>query len=145
MDNLLIRELKQEDADTLGEINASIVKRPNKINFQRIIEEQERNSGVKSFVAEVGDKVVGYMISYTLSGGFGMDKSAWIAIVGVDPKYMGRGIGKKLAEETFKFYKEKGIKHVYTSCRWDSTDMLSFLKTLGFDRSDFINLRKQFE
>jgi hypothetical protein len=26
--------------------------------------------------------------------------------------------------------------------RWDSTDMLSFFKTLGFDRSNFINLRK---
>ena len=145
MDHLLIREIKQEDADDLGKINASIVKRPNKINFKRIIEEQARNSGVKSFIAELEGKVVGYMISYTLSGGFGMDKSAWIAIVGVDPKYMGMGIGKSLAEETFKFYKSKGIRNIYTSCRWDSTDMLSFFKTLGFDRSDFVNLRKEFD
>jgi ribosomal protein S18 acetylase RimI-like enzyme len=55
---------------------------------------------------------------------------------------MGRGIGESLAKEIFKIYKETGITSVYTSVRWDSTDLLSFFKTLGFDRSNFINLRK---
>ena len=67
---------------------------------------------------------------------------AWIATLGVDPNYMGQGIGAGLAEETFSYYKSKGIENVYTSVRWDSADMLSFFKTLGFDRSNFINLRK---
>ena len=82
------------------------------------------------------------MISYTLSVGFGIDKSAWIAIFGVDPKFMGQGIGKGLANEVFRFYKEHGIYNIYTSVRWDSTDILSFFKSLDFDRSNFINLRK---
>ena len=60
----------------------------------------------------------------------------------VRPNHMGEGIGAKLAEEIFKVYKAKGIENVYTSVRWDSTDLLSFFKTLGFDRSNFINLRK---
>ena len=74
-----------------------------------------------------------------------MEKSAWIATVGVEPEFMGQGIGKALAEEIFRFYSEKNIKNVYTSVRWDSTDMLSFFKTLGFDRSNFINLRRAIE
>jgi len=82
------------------------------------------------------------MISYILTAGFGMAKSAWIATLGVDPNCMGQGIGASLAEEIFKYYKSQGIENVYTSVRWDSTDMLSFFKTLGFDRSNFINLRK---
>ncbi|RPJ10835.1 MAG: GNAT family N-acetyltransferase, partial [Desulfobacteraceae bacterium] len=41
--------------------------------------------------------------------------------------------------------REKGIKDVYTSVRWDSVDLLSFFKTLGFDRSNFINLKKSLE
>ena len=64
------------------------------------------------------------------------------ANVGVDPKYMGQGIGDRLAQEVFNFFKVKGIKDIYTSVRWDSTDLLSFFKRLGFDRSNFINLRK---
>jgi N-acetylglutamate synthase-like GNAT family acetyltransferase len=74
-----------------------------------------------------------------------MPKSAWIATLGVDPTCMGQGIGESLAKEIFSYYKGQGIENVYTSVRWDSTDLLSFFKTLGFDRSNFINLRKVIE
>jgi len=142
VDNLLIRRVKKEDSKDIARIFASIVKRYKEIDFDRLIYEQVRNTGMANFVAEIKGKVVGFIISYTLSGGFGIDKSAWIAMVGVDPKYMGRGIGKAMAEELFRFYKDQGINNIYTSVRWDSTDLLSFFKTLKFDRSDFINLSK---
>lgn len=142
MNNLLIRRVKTEDSEDIARIYSSIVKRYEEIDFNRIIREQVRNTDMANFVAEIRDKVVGFIISYTLSGGFGIDKSAWIAMVGVDPKLMGKGIGKNLAEEVFRFYKDQGINNIYTSVRWDSTDLLSFFKTLKFDRSDFINLSK---
>lgn len=51
-------------------------------------------------MAEREGKVVGFMISYIISGGFGLlNKSAWIVMLGVDPEFMGQGIGKKLAQE----------------------------------------------
>lgn len=142
MENLVIRKIKIEDASDVGNIYNSIMSKSKDIDFQRIIEEQSRTSGVTSFVAELEGKVVGYMISYTVSAGFGIDKSAWIAMLGVDPNHMGKGIGKKMAEKTFQFYRDQGIKNIYTSVLWDSTDLLSFFKTLKFDRSNFINLRK---
>ena len=145
MDNVLIRRLKIEDADEIGRIHAAIIQKPAKIDYRRVIEEQSRKDEDASFVAEIQGKIVGFMISYILSGGFGIEKSAWIAMLGVDPKYMGQGIGKKLAEEIFKFYRERGTKNIYTSVRWDSVDLLSFFKTLGFDRSNFINLRRVLE
>ena len=110
-----------------------------------MVEELTQSTGNMSYVAEYQDEIVGYMITYLLFGGFGIEKSAWIADVGVEPKFMGQGIGKALASEIFKFYSDMKIKNIYTSVRWDSTDLLSFFKTLGFDRSNFINLRKQME
>jgi ribosomal protein S18 acetylase RimI-like enzyme len=142
MDNLIIREMRIEDTEVVNRIYKSIVKTPTEINFRRIGEEQSQGRGAVSFVAEHEGSVVGYMISYILSGGFGIDKGAWIAMLGVDPRYMGQGIGKKLATEIFNFCKEKGIKNIFTSVRWDSTDLLSFFKAMDFDRSNFINLRK---
>ena len=62
--------------------------------------------------------------------------------MGVDPDFMGQGIGAEIARKIFEIYKAAGIEKVYTSVRWDSTDLLSFFKTLGFDRSEFINLKK---
>ena len=142
---MLIRRLKIEDADDITRIHAAITQSPVKIDYKRVIKERVGKADEASYVAEVKGKVVGYMISYIFYGGFGIEDSAWIAMFGVDPKFMGQGIGKKLAEEIFDFYKAKGITQIYTSVRWDSTDLLSFFKTLGFDRSDFINLRKRLD
>ena len=145
VENLQIRKIKAEDASDIGSIQSAITKSPTNIDFRQIIEDQVRKGEDASFVAQIDGKVVGYMISYIVFGGFGLEKGAWIATLGVDPKFMGRGIGKKLAEEILAVYREKGINDIYTSVRWDSVDLLSFFKTLGFDRSNFINLRKELE
>ena len=145
MEGLIIRKLNREDARDISRINAAITRKPAKDEFRRMVEELTQSTGNMSYVAEYQDEIVGYMITYLLFGGFGIEKSAWIADVGVEPKFMGQGIGKALASEIFKFYSDMKIKNIYTSVRWDSTDLLSFFKTLGFDRSNFINLRKQME
>jgi ribosomal protein S18 acetylase RimI-like enzyme len=143
--NFLIRKIKIEDADDMGRIMAAITKSPVEIDFRQIIEEQVQSDKDASFVAEIDGKVVGFMISHIVYGGFGLEKSAWIVTLGVDPQFMGRDIGKKLAEEIFRVYRDRGIQYVFTSVRWDSVDLLSFFKTLDFDRSSFINLRKELD
>lgn len=142
MENVLIRRLKEEDVDEIGRIQERITKTVVTPDFLEIVREYAQKPNNACFVAEHDGHPVGFMISSILSGIFGIERSAWIAILGVDPKYMGRDIGKALAAEIMAFYEEKGIKNIYTSVRWDSTDLLSFFKTLGFDRSNFINLRR---
>jgi len=143
--DILIRKLKAKDAEDISNIYAAITQTPIKDDFIYIIEEQVNRKEDASFVAELDGSVVGYMISIVISGGFGIKKSTWISNMGVNPKFMGQGIGESLAKKIFYFSREKGIKDIYTSVRWDSPDLLSFFKTLGFDRSNFINLRKLLE
>jgi ribosomal protein S18 acetylase RimI-like enzyme len=142
MDDVTIRRLRKDDFEDISRIDAAITKTRSKLDFKRIVEEEVERAVDASYVAERRGRVVGYMISYVTSGNFGADKCAWIAMFGVDPKMMGQGIGQRLAEEIFRFHKSRGIKEILTSVRWDSTDILSFFKTLGFERSNFINLRK---
>ena len=142
MENIRIRELKAADADDIADIYASIVRKPVDTGFKALIEKHARSETDICFVAELDNRVIGFMISYILTFGFGIEKSAWIATLGVDPEFMGQGLGDRLGREIFKLYKHMGINRVYTSVRWDSTDLLSFFKTLGFDRSKFINLKK---
>lgn len=140
-----IRRLRNDDADEVGRIYTAITRQPVRVDFRRIVTDHAEREDSACFVAEIDGKVVGFMITYILTAGFGMSESAWIATMGVSPDQMGQGIGAALAQETFAFYRSRGIENVYTSVRWDSTDMLSFFKTLGFDRSNFINLRKVLE
>lgn len=144
-EKILIRRMKKSDAEAIGKIDAAITKVPSQLDFKQIVSEEIKRAVDTSYVAEIKGKVVGFMISYMTYGNFGADRCAWIAMFGVDPKWMGQGIGKRLAEEIFKVYKEKGVTEVFTSVRWDATDILSFFKTLGFERSNFINLWKKVE
>jgi ribosomal protein S18 acetylase RimI-like enzyme len=142
VDKVQIRHLQKNDADEISRIYADITMKPVDPDFKRVVEEHAQREDQACFVAEQDGKVVGFMISYILTAGFGMPKSAWIATLGVDPNCMGRSIGASLAKEIMNYYQAQGVENVYTSVRWDSTDLLSFFKTLGFDRSNFINLRK---
>ncbi len=142
MENILVRPLENKDAETITAIYEAITQKPVTQEFTPIIRGHAKDENDACFVAVLDDKVVGFMVSYILTMGFGISKSAWIATLGVDPNHMGQGIGEKLARKVLEFYKSEGIENVYTSVRWDSTDLLSFFKTLGFTRSDFVNLRK---
>jgi ribosomal protein S18 acetylase RimI-like enzyme len=141
----LIRQMRPEDSEGIARIYTEITKKSVEADFEKLIYAHAEGKDSACFVAELDGKVIGFMISYILTLGFGIDKSGWIATLGVDPRHMGGGVGGRLAEESFKFYKSQGISRVYTSVRWDSTDLLSFFRTLDFERSDFINLTKTLE
>ena len=144
--NVTLRRIRVEDAEEISNIYKHITKEPVKADFTRLVQEYAQREGDSAcFVAEMEGRIVGFMISYIFILGFGLERSAWIATMGVHPKYMGQGIGARMAQEIFCFYKSQGITCVHTSVLWDSTDILSFFKTLGFDRSEFINLVKTLE
>jgi len=140
MADIHVRRLRKEDAGEIRQIDAAIKKRPSDLDFERIVAEEVGREADASFVAEVGGRVAGFMISYSTSGNFGTDRCAWISMFGVDPKFMGQGIGKMLAQEIFDFHRAQGIEDVFTTVSWDATDILSFFKTVGFKRGRFVHL-----
>ncbi|WP_299982171.1 GNAT family N-acetyltransferase [Desulfobacula sp.] len=143
-DTVNIREITLNDAEAIQNIRKAISEDDAGVDFIKVIEQQiSEDAGKSSLVAEINGNVIGYMISTSLYAGFGIKKSAWILAIGVHPDFMGQGIGVALAMKICDIYKEKGIKYIYSSVVWDSTDVLSFFKKLGFERSEFINLRKK--
>lgn len=143
MQNILIRAATPADANAINRILSDVSRDSQKVDFERITSGRSRNEEDASLVAEIDGKVVGFMISYIFDGGFGLERSAWIATLGVSPSCMGIGIGTLLAEKLMSIYRRRSVKHMFTAVRWDSVDLLSFFKTLGFYRSDFINLGKE--
>ena len=143
MQTPVIRRLNIEDAGAISRIYVAITQEPTEVDFGQIVTKQIQGGNDVSFVAEIDGQVVGYMIGSILLGFFGIKSGAWLSMMGVDPKFMGQGIGEKLADAFFAYAKSQGLAHVYTSVRWDSTDLLSYFKRLGFDRSNFINLLKR--
>jgi len=142
LQNLIIRNLEVRDSDDIFRIQEAITKELSAIDYHKIVQEEVKKDNSVNVVAELDGKVVGFIITYILYGGFGLEKSAWIGLFGVEPKYMGSGIGKRMAREVFDELMKMDIKNIFTSVKWDSVDLLSFFKSLGFDRCEFINLKK---
>ena len=139
-----IREINSDDAQAVQNIRIAISQDDVEGDFKKLLEQQVSDGSEKTgLVAEIDGKIVGFMFSTTLFAGFGLKTSAWIMAIGVHPDYMGQGIGLELANKVCEIYKAKGINSIYSSVLWDSTDVLSFFKKLGFERSDFINLKKE--
>ena len=143
MDNTVVRRLRPDDAEEVTKISSSITGGYSQKDFQKIIEKQAKSEYDASVVAERDNRLVGYCISYVLPVSFGMEKSAWLALIGVHPNFMGQGIGEMLAKEALKHFRALEIVNVYTAVKWDATDLVSFFKTLGFQRSDFVSLHKR--
>ncbi|SDO98193.1 GNAT family N-acetyltransferase [Desulforhopalus singaporensis] len=143
--DLKIRSWKKEDTDGICEIYSLITNKDVDADFRRVVLERAQQAGKQAhFVAEFEGKIVGFLISYILPFGFGAEDCAYIATMGVHPKFMDQGIGAEMTKEAFMYYKSQGIVSVYTSVRWDSPDLLSFFKNMGFERSNYINLQTKF-
>ena len=140
-----IRKLAARDLPQVVAIQGIITRQ--KVTAQKIaiLKEHIKKEGNISFVAVADRRVVGFLISELMTNSFGLDQGGWIKNVGVLPQYMGKGIGQSLANHLFDAYRRKGISEIFTASRWDWGDLLSFFKSLGFERSNFINLYKKLD
>lgn len=145
MNGVKVRRITEKDVPQIIVIQESITKKKVTKAWTQSIESHLKKHDVAGFVALQNDGVVGFIIGEIKGPGFGIEKSGWIVVVGVCARCMGIGIGGTLAKKLFEYFRKKGVKDIYTAVRWDAIDMLSFFKSIGFDRSDFINLGKHLE
>ena len=138
-----LRKLTARDIPQTIAIHSAITKKKASRKWvQQMVKDHLRKQEGIGFVAEKDGQVVGFIIGEIKGEGFGLEKSGWLEVVMVHPHHMGSGIGFAMAQKLFDYFRRRGIRDVHTSVLWDSIDMLSFFKSLGFDRSTFINLIK---
>jgi ribosomal protein S18 acetylase RimI-like enzyme len=140
-----VRKIEAEDVPEIVSIQESILQKKVSKKWIQMVEGHLKKQEALGFVALKDGQVVGFIIGEIKGEGFGLEQSGWIEVVGVHPRQMGIGIGRILAEKLFSFFRKEGIHDIHTSVRWDSGDMLSFFKAIGFDRSPFINLRRHLD
>jgi ribosomal protein S18 acetylase RimI-like enzyme len=138
-----LREFGRSDIPGMVAVQHAITKKKVSPTWIRMVERHLDDSHGVGFVAISGGTVVGFAIGEIKGEGFDLRQSGWIEVVGVHPQAMGEGVGKAMLDKLFETFRRKKITNVYTTVRWDSADMLSFFKSVGFGRSDFINLIRQ--
>ena len=144
MADITVRPMKEKDISQAADIHRKVVREGLGQGIDYAIEDLFvsfiKKSPKTCIVAEKDNKVAGFIIGCIKEWGFGVERSGWIEMIEVDPKLMGKGVGKTLGGALIKYFKDEGIKEVYTSVKWDTGDLIAFFKSIGFDKSSFINL-----
>ena len=144
MANITIRLMNENDINRAADIHLKVMREGlgQKMNYEikDLFSSFIKKSPKTCLVAELENNVAGFIIGEIKEWGFGLEKSGWIEMIEVDPKLMGKGIGKTLGEALIEYFKGEEIKEVYTTIKWDSADLIAFFKSIGFDKSSFINL-----
>ena len=144
MTDITVRPMGDRDISQAADIHRGVVREGLSQGMDYAIEALFvsfiKKSPKTCLVAEVDNNVAGFVIGGIKEWGFGVERSGWIEMIEVDPKLMGKGVGKTLGEALLKYFRDEEIKEVYTSVKWDSGDLIEFFKSIGFDKSSFINL-----
>ena len=95
-------------------------------------------------IAESDGRVVGYMMGLVRTGEFGFnDPTGWIEVLGVDPDFRGKAVGRQLAERLIEHFRGRGAACVRTLVDEQMGEIAGFFAALGFEPAPLRPLVKQ--
>lgn len=134
-----IRRIVEADLEAVKEIDRLLVGEERALSWPLSVEtELELYRPALSFVAEVGGKIVGFLLGDIRRERYGIGMGGWIDMIGVTPEYQHKGIGRRLM---LGFWAECQRRYVRTNVivREDDEPLKRFLTSMGFRRGKLIN------
>jgi GNAT superfamily N-acetyltransferase len=140
MEPVKLRILTLKDLDAVTEIDHSLLGKRRREYWETRLERME-TSGVPSLAAEIGGKMIGFILGNASGWEYGIPENiAWIDTLGVVKEHQSKGIAKLLFAEMASMFKKVGVDTIYTFINWRDWDLLQFFDKMGFQRGDMINL-----
>ena len=140
-----MRKLGKNDLHTIVDIEERVtgIARPN-YWAKRIELSETTQPHWTSIVAEIENRVVGFLVGGSSELEFGLPEPvAWIHIVGIDPVYQARGVGRALIEEFTAWADYHGVKTIFTLIANGNTEMEHFFSRVGFVPGKMLHFQKE--
>ena len=97
-----------------------------------------------SQVAEVGGKLVGFMMGEVRGGEFGLEEpTGWVEFFGVHPNARGRNLGRGLLEALLAHFKSNGADVARTIVSQRDEEIAGFLRAMGFKPAAVVPLERR--
>ncbi len=147
-EDIKVRVIRPEDFEALVEIDAQVFGTRRPEYYERKIHTALDKTGrvVTSLVAEVGGKIIGFIMGEVYLGEFGIPEStATIDTIGVHPEFQRQAVARKLMEEFLTTVKAAGVKLIQTRINWNDWGLLRFFEKMGFSPAKVINLELKLE
>jgi len=138
-----IREMRVEDLEGVLAIERETKGGSRAVTYAPVPDSCIGGEMGSSVVAEVGDKIVGFVLGRVVGSPTELRDVAWIELIGILPEYQHKGIGRKMAEAWKERCSKKGIKKVHVMVNWRDWWMLAFFESLGFCRGELTDLQAE--
>jgi ribosomal protein S18 acetylase RimI-like enzyme len=139
-----LRILTLRDLDAVAEIDYSLLGKKRIEYWEQKLERAE-TSGVPSLAAEIGGRVIGFILGSVSGWEYGIpDNIALIDTLGVAKEYQKKGIAQLLFKEMFSIFRKVGVDTIYVFVDWKKRELLNFFDRMKFRRGDMINLELKF-
>lgn len=143
MKHINIRPLNVRDIDALMKIDEKITGKPHTSFWEsKVASYLEREPGA-CLAAVVDDRVVGFILGDIRGWEFAIPLTGWIEVIGVDKDYQGKGIGRALIDALIEYFRQNNIEFVQAMINWNDGDLIDYLRSMGFERGEYINLLKK--
>lgn len=137
----IVRPMAPSDLDQIVGIDVKVLGKPRPEYWEVKLESVENRPQVSALVAELDDKVVGFIIGGASRWEYGVAENiGWIDTIGVDPDYQRKGIAKILFAQMTDNLKEMGVDSIYTFVTRRDWRLLKFFEGIGFQKGDMVNL-----
>ena len=140
--NVEIRPMEPEDISGILVVDRKISGVQRALTYRDLVREALRGQIDMSFVAEVDNHFVGFVMAYLTYVREQVSEACVIQIFGVDPKYQRQGIASKLIQALLDKCRSKKIKLVRVMIDERDSELQGFFKRMGFDRDRYIDFSK---
>jgi ribosomal protein S18 acetylase RimI-like enzyme len=143
MAEVIIRRMRVRDIEAILRIDEGITGRPHEAYWESKVVTYISRAPQACLVAELDEKVVGFILGDIRGWEFAMPLSGWLEVMGVDVNFRGQGIGKKLITALFAYFEKSDIETVQAMVNGSETDLLGYFESVGFERGEYVNLSKK--
>ncbi len=143
-EDVRVRPLNELDIEGVTRIDERITGRYRPDVWEQRVAYYIRRDPESSQVAELGGKVVGFMLGEVRGGEFGLEEpTGWLEFFGVDPDARGRDIGRKLVDALLSHFRSEGAHIARTMVATRDEQIAGFLGAMGFAPAPVAALEKR--
>jgi ribosomal protein S18 acetylase RimI-like enzyme len=87
------------------------------------------------FVARQANRLLGFILSETQAGEYGLPRGLWIVAVGVHPDARRHGVGRLLVDHLVRQCEKSGVTDIYAVLRPEDDRDIAFLRSCGLSET----------
>jgi GNAT superfamily N-acetyltransferase len=139
---ILVRPVEPADLEAIVRVDEKLSGAPRPAYWRQRLEIAALRPPWMSLVAEADGRLVGFLFGWVGESEFGLGRpTGWVDLVGVDPPYRARGVGRALLERFVAAGRElRAIAAVATLADPGQADIPEFFSRLGFARGPLMHL-----